>query len=77
MKNKLYRVNKQNKFKRLVEIFKTYSFIFSIGFCLIFSYLKEFRKAKKLINNKISEKIKVNTKYTTNNLLKLNYINTK
>lgn len=77
MKNKLYRVNKQNKFKRLVEIFKTYSFIFSIGFCLIFSYLKEFRKARKLINNNISEKIKVNTKYTTNNLLKLNYINTK
>ena len=77
MKNKLYRVNKQNKFKKLIEIFKTYFFIFSIGFCLIFSYLKEFSKTKKLINNNISEKINGNTKYTTNNLLKLNYINTK
>ena len=77
MKNKLYRVNKQNKFKKSIEIFKTYSFIFSIGFCLIFSYLKEFSKTKKLINNNISEKINGNTKYTTNNLLKLNYINTK
>lgn len=77
MKNKLYRVNKQNKFKKLIEIFKTYSFIFFIGFCLIFSYLKEFRNAKKLINDNISEKINRTTKYTTNNLLKLNYINTK
>lgn len=67
MKNKLYRINKQNKLKKIIEIIKTYSFIFSIGFGVVFSYLNEKRKQKGNLNLIKKSNLVNNTKYATIN----------